>query len=150
MLLEVRKFISIEMIQDGGSFALEFESRDGNQYILFTKIRFADVGPPKEDEHGYYQEKELVGYDAPHVIDCDPTTRPQDTATVRYSVLCGPATLVSWHQARQIIGEIEGLAEGLSPIEADWLKQMTAVVEAEGHSPPGSKTRSTWGRPKHS
>jgi hypothetical protein len=47
MLPDVRRFISVEMIRDGGSFATKFESSDGNHYILFTKILVADVGPPK-------------------------------------------------------------------------------------------------------
>jgi hypothetical protein len=146
MLPDVRRFISVEMIRDGGSFAAEFESSDGNQYILFTKVHFANVGPPKKDEHGYHQEKELVGYDEPVVIDCDPAKRPQDTEKVRYTVLSGPASRVPWDQARQLIGKLGDLAQGLSPIQASWLKQMTAVVKGEGHPPPGSKTRSTWHR----
>ena len=146
MLPDVRRFIGVEMIRDGGSFAAEFESSDGNQYILFTKVHFANAGPPKKDEHGDHQEKELVGYDEPAIIDCDPAKRPQDTEKARYTVLSGPASRVPWDQARQLIGKIGDLAQGLSPIQASWLKQMTAVVEGEGHPPPGSKTRSTWHR----
>jgi hypothetical protein len=142
MLPDVCRFISVEMIRDGGSFAAEFESSDGNQYILFTKVQFANVGPPKKDEHGYHQERELVGYDEPVIIDCDPAKRPQDTEKVRYSGLSGPASPVPWDQARKIIGKIGDLAQGLSPIQASWLKRMTAVVEGEGHPPPGSETRS--------
>ena len=137
MLPNVRKFISIEMIRDGGSFALRFENGDGNQYILFTKIRFSDLGPAKKDQHGHQQETELVGYDEPIIIDCDPAKRPQDTEKVRHSELCGPVSRVSWHQARQIIAEIGDLARGLSPIQTDWLNQITAVVQGEGHPPPG-------------
>jgi hypothetical protein len=146
MLPKVRKFISIEMIRDGGSFALKFESGDGNQYILFTKVRFSDVGPVKKDQHGDQQEKELVGYDEPVIIDCDPAKRPQDAEKVRYSELCGPESRVSWHQAREIIAKVGGLVPGLSPIQADWLNQMTAVVQSSGNPPPGSKKRSLWTR----
>ena len=64
------------MIRDGGSFAATFENRERNQYTLFTEVHFANVGPPKKDEHGHYQEKELVGYDEPVIIDCDPAKRP--------------------------------------------------------------------------
>jgi len=74
MLPDVRRFISVEMIRDGGSFAAKFESGDGNQYILFAQVHFADVGPPKKDEHGYHQERELVGYDEPVIINCNRTT----------------------------------------------------------------------------
>jgi hypothetical protein len=147
MLPDVRRFISVEMIRDGGSFAAEFESSDGNQYILLAQVHFADVGPPKKDEHGYHQEKDLVGYDEPVIIDCDPSKRPPDTEKRHYSALSGPATRVPWDQARKIIGKIGELAQDLSPIAAVWLKQMTAVVEGEGQPPPGSKTRSTWHRP---
>ena len=77
--LDVLKFTSIEMIRDGGSFALKFEGREGNQYILFTKIRFANVGPPRKDEHGYSREREVVGYEKPVIIDSDPPKRPQNT-----------------------------------------------------------------------
>ena len=143
MLPDVRRFISVEMIRDGGSFAAEFESSDGNQYILFTKVRFADVGPPTKDEHGYHQKREVVGYDEPVIIDCDPAKRPQDSEKVRYSALSGPASRVPWDQARKIIDKIGNLVHGLSPIQAGWLKEMTAVVVSEGHPPPGSETRST-------
>jgi hypothetical protein len=57
MLFNVRKFIHVEMIRDGGSFDLKFKSSDANQYILFTRIRFTDVSPPTKDQHGYHQEK---------------------------------------------------------------------------------------------
>ena len=147
MLPDVRRFISVEMIRDGGSFAAKFESGDGNQYILFAQVHFADVGLPKKDEHGYHQERELVVYDEPVIIDCDPSKRPQDTEKVRYSELSGPASRVPWDQARKIISKIGDLAQDLSPIAAGWLRQMTAVVEGEGHPPPGSKTRSAWHRP---
>src|SRR5277367_3429281 len=143
MLPDVRRFISVEMIRDGGSFAAKFEGSDAKQYILFTKILFADVGPPKKDEHGYHQEMELVGYDEPVIIDCDPAKRPQDTEKVRYSELSGPASRVRWDQARKIIGTIGDLAHGLSPIDADWLKRMTAIVEGDGRPPSGWPTRLT-------
>src|SRR5215472_18003867 len=91
MLLDVHKFICVEMMRDGGSFALKFESCDGNQYVLFTKIRFTNVGPPIEDQHGYHQEKEIAGYDEPVIIDCDPAKRPQDTKGRIHSDLSGPA-----------------------------------------------------------
>lgn len=145
--LEVRNFTSIEMIRDGGSFALKFEGHGGNQYVLFTKIRFADVGPPRKSEVGYSHERELVGYEKPVIIDCDPAKRPHDTATRIHSELCGPATQVPWHQARQIIGKAGALAQGLDPIQADWLKRMTAIVQGDGHPPAGWPTRSTWHRP---
>ena len=142
--LDVHKFISIEMIRDGGSFAFKFEDSEGNQYILFTKIRLADVGPPQKDQRGYSQEREVVGYDKPVIIDCDPAKRPQDTQTRIYSELCGPASRVPWKHARQIIGKAGQLAQGLSPIEEDWLKHITAIVEGDGHPPSGWPTRSMW------
>src|ERR1035438_2404128 len=146
MLPDVRSFISVEMIRDGGSFAATFESSDANRYILFTKILFADVGAPKEDENGYHQERELIGYDEPVIIECDPAKRPQDTEKVRYSELSGPRSRIHWDQASKIIGKIGDLAHGLSPIEADWLKRMTAIVEGDGRPPSGWPTRSTWHR----
>jgi len=148
MMPDVDRFISVEMIRDGGSFAVEFEDREHNQYILFTQIRLADVGPEKEDQRGYSQEREIVGYEEPVIIGCDPAKRPQNAKTRIYSELCGPASRVSWDQARKIIGKIGDLAQGLSEIEACWLKQMTAVVEGEGHPPPGSKTHLTAHRPR--
>jgi len=147
MLDEVRRLIDVEMIRDGGSFAARFESSDGAQYILFTKIRLAGVGPPQKDEHGYHQDMELIGYDEPIIIDCDPAKRPQDTENLRHSVLSGPASRVPWDQALKIIAKIGDLAQGLDSTQAKWLKQMTAVVEGKGHPPPASKTRSTWHRP---
>ena len=146
MMPDVGRFISVEMIRDGGSFALKFEDRDGNQYILFTQIQFADVGPEKEDQRGHSQAREIVGYENPVIIDCDPAKRPQNTKTRIYGELCGPASRVSWDQARTIVGKIGDLAQRLDPIEAGWLKQMTAILESEGHPPPGSKTHSTWHR----
>jgi hypothetical protein len=119
MLFNVRKFIWVEMIRDGGSFALRFESSDTSQYILFTRIRFTDVGSATKDEHGYHQEREIAGYAEPVIIDCDPAKRPQDTSTRIYSELSGPASRVPWDQARQIVSEAGSLAQGLSPIEAD-------------------------------
>lgn len=147
MLLNVRKFIHVEMIRDGGSFALKFENSEANQYLLFTKIRFTNVGPPFEDEHGHHQERECTSYDQPVIIDCDPARRPQGTAGRIYSDLSGPATQVSWDQARGIISEAEPLARGLSPRHADWLKRMTAIMQGDGHPPSGWPTRSTWHRP---
>lgn len=146
MSFNVRGFIHVEMIRDGGSFALKFESSDANQYMLFTKIRFTDVGPPVEDKHGYHQEKEIAGYDEPIIIDCDPAKRPQDKTGRIYGDLNGPAIRVNWDQARQIIRKAAPLAQGLSPIDADWLKRMTAIVEGDGHPPSGWPTRSTWHR----
>ncbi len=57
MLLGVRKFIDIEKIRDRGSFALDFESCEGNRYILFIKIRLAECGPAKTDQNGFHQER---------------------------------------------------------------------------------------------
>jgi hypothetical protein len=147
MSFDVRKFIWIEMIRDGGSFALRFESSDANQYILLTRIRFTNVGPPTKDQRGYHQEKEIAGYDEPVIIDCDPAKRPQDTRTRIYSELSGPATRVPWDQARQIISTAGTLAQGLSAIDAEGLKRMTAIVAGDGHPPPDWPTRSTWHRP---
>ena len=147
MLLTVRKFISVELIRDGGSFALEFESCDGNRYILFIKIRLAECGPAKADQHGMHQERELDGYHAPLIIDCDPAKRPQNTDHVVYSVLCGPQSPITWHQARQIMGEAARLAQSLSAWDADWLQKMTAIVERDGEPPPCSQRRSIWSRP---
>jgi hypothetical protein len=147
MLLTVRKFISVEMIRDGGSFALEFESCDGNRYILFIKIRLAECGPAKEDQHRMHQERELEGYDAPIIIDCDPAKRPQNTDHIVYSVLCGPQSPITWDQARQIMGEAARLAQSLSAWGADWLQKMRAIVESNGEPPPGSQRRSIWSRP---
>jgi hypothetical protein len=107
------------------------------------KILVADVGPPKKDEHGDHQERELVGYDEPVIIDCDPAKRSQDTEKVRYSELSGPASRMPWDQARKIIGKIGDLAQGPSPIQADWLKRMTAIVEGDGRPSSGWPTRST-------
>ena len=59
MLLGVRKFIDIEMIRDGGSFALDFETGEGNRYILFIKIRLAECGPAKTDQNGVHLERRL-------------------------------------------------------------------------------------------
>jgi len=109
MLLNVRKFIHIEMIRDGGSFALKVENSDDIQYILFTKIRLTNVGAAVEDEHGYHQEKEITGYDEPIIIDCDPAKRPEDTTGRIYGELNGPAIPVSWDQARQIISKAGSL-----------------------------------------
>lgn len=147
MLLEVRKFVNIEMIRDGGSFALKFESLDGNQYILFTQIRFANVGAAKKGQHGYSQEREIVSYENPVIIDCGPAKRLQNTTTRIYSELSGPASRVSWHQAQQVISKAGALAKDLNPTQADWLKQMTAILEGDGHPPVGWPTRSTWHRP---
>jgi hypothetical protein len=146
MLLKVRKFIHVEMIRDGGSFALKFENGDANQYILFTRIRLTNVGPAVEDERDHHQEKEIAGYDEPVIIDCDPAKRPQDTKGHIYGDLNGPATQVNWDQARQIISDAGPLALGLSPIHAEWLKRMTAIVEGDGYPPSGWPTRSTWHR----
>src|SRR4029077_5467314 len=55
--LDVSKFVSIEMVRDGGSFAFKFQGREGNQYILFTKIRFGDVVPTKEDQRAILRKK---------------------------------------------------------------------------------------------
>jgi hypothetical protein len=145
--LDVHKFINVEMIRDGGSFACKLEGRAGIQYILFTKIRFANVGAPKKEQRGYSQEREIVGYEKPLIIDCDPTKRPADTKNRIYSELCGPAGRVSWRHASRIIGKVGTLAQGLNPIQVDWLKRMTAIVEGNGHAPDGWPTRSTWHRP---
>jgi hypothetical protein len=144
MLLNVHKFVSVEMIRDGGSFAAEFESPDGNRYMLFTKIQLVDCGPEEKGERGYRQEKELVGYVEPVIVDCDPAKRPPNTATRIYGAFSGPRTAITWDQARHIIDEVARLAPSLGPIQAGWLQQMVAVIHGNGHPPPGSKTRSTW------
>ena len=82
MLLNVRKFIWVEMIRDGGSFALKFEGNDANQYILFTRIRLTNVGPATKDQHGYHQEKEIAGYDEINEITADMFQRFEDHSDV--------------------------------------------------------------------
>jgi hypothetical protein len=146
MLPHVQKFIFVEKIRDGGSFATKFESDDGDSYILFTKIQLVDCGPEQKDERGIRQEKELVGFQQPVLFDCDPAKRPQNTKTVTYDELSGPKSSVTWDEARQIMGEVAKLAHNLSPIRAEWLKQMKAIVAEDGCPPPGIETRSSWTR----
>jgi hypothetical protein len=138
MLPNVHKFVGVEMIRDGGSFAAWFESSEPNRYMLFTKIQLVNCGPEEKDERGYYQEKELLGYDEPLIIDCDPAKRPPDTAHRIYSDFCGPKTRVTWDQARHIIDEVARLAPSLRSIQAGWLQQMVAVVHGDGQPPSGS------------
>jgi hypothetical protein len=146
-LVEVRQFVSVELIRDGGSFALKFEGRDGNEYIVFTKIRFADVGPEKKDKRGYHQGKEVKSYDQPLLIDCNPAKRPQDTGHIIYSELCEPTNRISWHQAREIMSVAGALAQNLRPLQVGWLEKMKAVIENEGVPPPGWERLSTWTQP---
>ena len=93
------------------------------------------------------KKRNCSGYEEPVIIDCysgKAATRYREgtaTATCR-----GLQAEFFGNEAHKIIGKIGDLAQGLSPIQAGWLTEMTAVVEGEGHPPPDSKTRSTWHR----
>lgn len=115
--------------------------------FCFYKDSIAECGPVKTDQNGVHQEMKLEGYDAPVIIDCDPAKRPQNTDKVFYSVLCGPKSPVTWQQARQIVGEAARLAPSMSQWRADWMKQMTAIVQGDGEPAPGWPTQSMWHRP---
>jgi hypothetical protein len=128
MLPNVCKILDVEMIRDGGSLAAKFESYTGGQYILFFQIHVVDRGP---------FEKEQLGYREPVIIDCDPRKRPPNSSTVHYSELSGPSIPISWNEARNIVGQIERLAQELSPQRAEWLHEMIFACANDGHLPPG-------------
>jgi hypothetical protein len=126
MLPTVCKILGVEMIRDGGSLAAKFESSAG-QYILFFQIHVVDRGP---------FEREQLGYREPVIIDCDPRKRPPNSSAVHYSELSGPSIPISWNEARNIVDEIAGLAQGLSPPYAEWLNEMICACANDGHLPP--------------
>src|ERR1700685_1058085 len=121
----VVKFVSVEMIRDGGSFAAVFESDASSDFCLFLPLR--DTHPTPSDKQQF---------DSPYIIDFDPAKRPRDTATRIYSRLSGPATPLSWQQARQLFDEISRRAQGLDPFYAEWLKDMANIIAREGRRLP--------------
>lgn len=121
------------MIRDGGSIAAEFEDESAARYILFIPIHITT--------HGH--ELERLGYDQPVLIDCDPDKRLQNTATVRYSELCGPHVPVTWDEARRIVEAITTLSGERSSLETKWLRQMAYVVASNGRLPPDLES-TTW------
>jgi hypothetical protein len=128
MLPTVCKILGVEMIRDGGSLAAKFESDSAGRYILFFQIHVVDRGP---------FEKEQLGYHEPVIIDCDPRKRPPNSSTVHYSELSGPSIAISWNEARDIVGAISRLAQGLSPPHTKWLQEMICASANDGHLPPG-------------
>jgi hypothetical protein len=124
MIPPVTAVLNIEMIRDGGSLALQFESESFSRYILFTKIIVAP-GPKR------------CGYSEPVLIDCDPAKRPPDTDNRIYSELSGPADPVSWKEARAIIAAASRLVNGLSKWESRWLEMLKHVANTDGALPPG-------------
>jgi hypothetical protein len=119
--------IDVEMIRDGGSYAATFGSKSGRRYILFTRIKSIDHNETT---------RESIGYEQPILIDCDPTKRPPDTDKRMYSELSGPATPITWAEARAIMTLAKGLTEGLDEWRRKWLDQMTHVVTSQGGLPP--------------
>jgi hypothetical protein len=137
MLPPVREVVSVEMIRDGGSLSVKFESEGSSQYILLVRIQLVDRGS---------LVKETMGYDPPILIDCDPKGRPPDTATVRYSELGGPSVSISWSQAREILGTVASLVQGITAIEAKWLEKLIDVANREGQLPPDAERLTQWRR----
>ncbi len=146
VLPHVRKVVSVEMIRDGGSYAATFESDGGDSYMLFIEIEFVNCGPEQKDERGIRQEKELAGFRQPVLFDCDPANRPPNTKTDFYGRFSGPNRSITWDQARQIMDEVANLAQKLTPIRAEWLQQMLAIMAEDGCPPPGIERRRIWTR----
>jgi hypothetical protein len=130
MIPAVHRVINVEKIRDGGSLAARFAS-DGGEYILFIKLRCVFHGLP-----GSQGQIEQLGFDQPFLIDCDPKKRPADTDEVGYSELSGPAFLVSWGEARELLCAISGLSAGLNRLKSDWLREMVNAASHEGRVPP--------------
>lgn len=126
MLPTLTRAVDIEMIRDGGSYAATFGDEDGGRYILFTRIKHSDRGETT---------KERIGYESPVLIDCDPAKRSKNTDTHVYSEISGPATAITWAEARTMMELARGLAPRLDEWRRKWLDQMTQVVASDGSLP---------------
>ena len=118
------------MIRDGGSYAATFHDEDGCQYILFVRIELSD----RDDA-----TKEIIGYGSPVLIDCDPAKRPKNTDKRVHSALSGPATAITWAEARTMMALAKELASGLDEGRLEWLNQMSHVMTSDGSLPPDIK-----------
>jgi hypothetical protein len=116
----------VEMIRDGGSLSIIYESEGRGRFILFTKLIM-------EREGGAWKKR---GYSAPFVIDCDPAKRPPNTDKIIYGELSGPAEPISWAEARAIVDAASSLATGLREWESRWLKMLQYVTANDGALPP--------------
>ncbi len=124
MLPSIKKLDNIELIRDGGSLAATFETDDNGRYILFFKI---------DDENlSSHKLKSGASYRAPVVIDTDPKKRATDTDKIVYSELSGPAILISWDQARDILSVFRSLSLDLTSLQAQWLEKMSAAAANDG------------------
>lgn len=137
MLPPLTRAVDVELIRDGGSYAATFSDKDGGRYILFTRIKQVDRGQ---------NMKEIIGYEPPILIDCNPAKRPEDTDGQVYGELSGPATDVTWAEARTMMVLTKGLAEGLSEWRRKWLDQMNYVVRSNGRLPPDVEAIRQWKR----
>jgi len=137
MLPPLTRAVDVELIRDGGSYAATFSDKDGGRYILFTRIKQVDRGQ---------NMKEIIGYEPPILIDCNPTKRPQETDGRVYSELSGPATAVTWAEARTIMALTKGFAERLDEWHRKWLDQMNHVVTSDGGLPPTVEAITQWRR----
>ena len=137
MLPKLIVAVDVEMIRDGGSYAATFDDKDGGRYILFTRIKQIDLDQDM---------KKIIGYEPPILIDCNPAKRPQDTDERVYGELSGPATDVTWAEARTIMVLTKGLAEGLDEWRRKWLDQMNHVVTSNGSLPPDVQAIRQWKR----
>ena len=127
MLPTLTKAIGVEMIRDGGSYAATFHDKEGCRYVLFTRIQSID----RDDT-----TKERIGYEPPVLIDCDPAKRPTSTNKHVYSALSGPATAITWAEARTMMALAKGLIPALDNGRLEWLNQMAHVVTSDGGLPP--------------
>jgi hypothetical protein len=89
---------------------------------------------------------ENLGYKQPFLIDCDPAKRPPNVDEKIYGELNGPATPITWSDARAIMTSAVPLAGELGEIKTKWLCMMKFAVENDGKLAPGIKAVSEWRR----
>lgn len=127
MLPPLTRAVDVEMIRDGGSYAATFSDEDGGRYILFVRIKHIDSDGTT---------KERIGYESPVLIDCNPAKRPKNSDTRVYSALSGPATAITWAEARIMMALAKDLVPGLDEWRRKWLDQMNHVLASDGGLPP--------------
>ncbi len=146
MCLAVSKVHWIEMIRDGGSLAAKFTRVDDASNILFLKLRMENRGRPVIKGKFEVTVKANLGYELPVITDCDLTKRPPDINGKVYSELSGPATLLSWSEARSFVREVERVVENLGEQPLKWFHMIIFVVDNDGCLPPGIEATREWRR----
>lgn len=125
MLPMPHKFVDAEMLRDGGSLTMTFETQGRQRVILFVKI----VMPAVQSQDITVLQR-AASYEAPVLIE--PDKRPPDTEGRHYSELSGEASPLSWADASVLVNQAALLPHDLSELRLKWFNSLKDVIARQG------------------